>query len=709
VQTLLGVVTGTKPDKWGEPIAWVRPLIDTADWREADPNEFPKRGFLFWPQANDAVRDGLVFVRARENTVRLPDIKDDFMVAEPHPALEVLDLRHIGKSEQVRVALSTGIRLPASPLPRMLIWCSDHTVVGPVGLVVGPTGTTLEKNNRHRIACFHLEEGEIRPVSYDGLTRHVVAKNNLGSPDGFVDWDDDKQVVRRALEFAVESAKKSGAVFARTKQLVEEAAEQLTRSGSPAELQLDLYRLERARPLIKRIQKSDGIATEVVSALREHPVIAKELEELKAKERLDARAEAEAALEGEREELSRLKKERAAAEATLSETTKAAREAETEAMRKGSEIEEQVRARIADVMSSAPTLLAQVSLLRPFLGGRASSIPEAPSAASYAPWKLGQAPLSAIKDLRARILPVMKALGIPPQTWQRVHSAFAARLLPLLAGPRSLDALRAYAQVATGGRMVVVQVTTALTEESDIFGRIDSARRRFVPHPAGLIDVVSAARQSDGLMLVVLDGANRGATESYLLPLVRSALRRSAPLALFHPAAVAASDPYRAQTRVDWPGNLLLAATLVEGPTTLPVAPDVWADSILIQTDADEVSAAYPLGKVPTDLSEIDPKSNLLTLENGSDATTSDWIEDIVKSNAAREVARRFDWAFRAIQNDPAALQREVVNAVLVPFLASIQDDEERAAVTAEAKKALGPKGAVGLPEAVVRARRKIA
>jgi hypothetical protein len=708
VQTLLGVVTGTKPDKWGEPVAWVRPLIDTANWREADPKEFPKRGYLFWPQANDAVRDGLVFVRARENTVRLPEIKDDFMVAEPHPALEVLDLRQIGSPEQVRVALSAGIRLPASPLARMFIWCGENTVVGPVGLVVGPSGTTLEKNNRHRIACFHLKQGEVRPVSYDGLTRHVVTKNNLGSPDGFVDWDDDKQVVRRALEFAVESAKKSGATFERTKQLVEEAAEELTKNGSPADLQLDLYRLERARPLIKQIQHSDGIATEVVNALRKHPAVVKEFEELKSKEREGARAEAEAALKSEREELSRLKKESAAADAALTEATKSAKDVEAEAIRRGSEIEEQVRARMAEVVSSAPALLAQVSLLRPFLGGGATSVREARSAAAYPLWKVGKTPLSAIKDLRARILPVMKALGIPPQTWQRVHSAFAARLLPLLAGPRSLDALRAYAQVATGGRMVVVQVTTALTEESDIFGRVDSARRSFVPHPAGLIDVVSAARQSDGLMLVVLDGANRGATESYLLPLARAALRQSTPIALFHPSAVAASDPYRAQARIEWPGNLLLAATLVEGPTTLPVASDLWADSVLIQTDAEGVSAPSLPAQVPADFSEIDPKSSLIAPGNADDAPPNDWIEDIVKLSSACEVARRFERAFRTIQNDPSALQREVVNAVLVPFLASIQDDEERAAVTAEAKKALGPKGAVGLPEAVALARRKI-
>jgi hypothetical protein len=515
--------------------------------------------------------------------------------------------------------------------------------------------------------------------------------------------------VRRALEFAIESAKRSGAVFERTKQLVEAASEQLTKGGSPADLQLDKYRLERARPLIKQIQHLDGIATEVVNALRKHPAVVKEFDELKTKEGEDARAEAEAALKSKREELVRLERERGVAEAALTEATRAARNAEAEAIRRGSEIEEQLRAQIAEVVNGAPALLAQVSLLRPFLGGGAPLSREARSAVVYPPWKVGKIPLSAIKDLRARIVPVMKGLGIPPQTWQRVHSAFAARLLPLLAGPRALDALRAYAHVATGGRMVVVQVTTALTESSDIFGRVDSARRSFVPHPAGLIDVVSAAKQSDGLMLVVLDGANRGATESYLLPLVRSAVRQSNPIALFHPSAVSGNDPYRAQAPIEWPGNLLLAATLVEGPTTLPLAPDLWADSVLIQTDAEGATAPAVPVQTPADFSEIDPRSNLLAIGSAHDAPTSDWIDDIVKSSSVCEVARRFEQAFHAIQNDPAALQREVVNAVLVPFLASVQDDEERGAQVAEAKKTLGAKGAVDLPEAVARARRKIA
>jgi hypothetical protein len=290
-----------------------------------------------------------------------------------------------------------------------------------------------------------------------------------------------------------------------------------------------------------------------------------------------------------------------------------------------------------------------------------------------------------------------------------VHAGFAAKLLPVLAGPRALDALKAYAQVATGGRLTVVQVTTSLAEVGDIFGRVDSTRSRYVPHPAGLLDVVLAARESQGLMLVVLDGVNRGATESYLLPLIRSALRRSSPIALFHPSAVTAGDPYSACPRIDWPENLLLAATLVEGPTTLPIAPDIWADSVLIATDGGEGGQVGATAQATTELSEIDPKSALLAVGKMSETAQGDALDGVVKSQSMREVALRFERALAAFQSDAVALQIEVARAVLVPFLASITDDEDRAEATSDIVKNLGAKASVGLQEAIDAARRRIA
>ena len=100
-----------------------------------------------------------------------------------------------------------------------------------------------------------------------------------------------------------------------------------------------------------------------------------------------------------------------------------------------------------------------------------------------------------------------------------------------------------------------------------------------------------------------------GRQESYLLPLLRAALRHSGKIALFHPLAVETEEPYRACARIKWPENLLITATLVEGPTTLPVATDVWADSVLIQTDVGEGPALVQTASVPSDVSEIEPNA----------------------------------------------------------------------------------------------------
>ena len=317
--------------------------------------------------------------------------------------------------------------------------------------------------------------------------------------------------------------------------------------------------------------------------------------------------------------------------------------------------------------------------------------------------------LSTVKELRSRIVPVLKASAIPTATYQRVHAAFSAKLLPVLAGPRALDALKAYAQVATAGRLSVLQVTTALAEAGDVFGRVDAARSRFVPHAAGLIDVVLAAQESDGLILVVLDGANRGATESYLLPLLRSALRRTTPVSLFHPSAISPNDPYAACSRIVWPENVLLAATLVEGPTTLPVAPDIWADSVFIATDGGETVQAASTAAASTEVSEIDPKSMLLTLGKGVELTSGGALDGTVKSQALQDAGGRFERALTAFQSDPTALQAEVVRAVLVPFVASISDDEDRAGAISDIEKNLGSKASAGFQHAIDTARRSIA
>ncbi len=353
MRTLIGVVTGINLDKNEERIAWIWPLVDVtgSGWDAVrDPEqEFPARGSIFWPRASGATKDSLFRFRAKENVVR-KDGGDEFMVIDAQPAFEVLDLRSIGNSEHVRRALNDGIPITGQPSSRLLVWCGDSVVVGPVSLATGTNGlTTTDKNNRARIPCFHFKEGEIRQISFEGVTRSIVARASLGLPQSYVDWDDDRLVMRRAIEYAVANSVRGSADFPR--HLIEEAAEQLTKNGSSADLRLDLYRLERFRSLVSDRELLASVAQEVIAIVRQHPAVVAEIEQLKTSERERARRESADDLATEREELARLQKDRGDAEAALSDAKKTLDETETAVHQQIRDMEGKIQSRIADIGS----------------------------------------------------------------------------------------------------------------------------------------------------------------------------------------------------------------------------------------------------------------------------------------------------------------------------------------------------------------------
>jgi hypothetical protein len=213
-----------------------------------------------------------------------------------------------------------------------------------------------------------------------------------------------------------------------------------------------------------------------------------------------------------------------------------------------------------------------------------------------------------------------------------------------------------------------------------------------------LIDVVRAARENEGPFLIVLNGINRGPTESYLLPLIRSLRNRTASIPLFHPQAIDPSDPYRSEARVQWPANLLLAATVIEGPTTLPVAPDVWNESILAVAETDgDFTGPIELGE----LSEVDSSSSLLDSAPASDHL--DWISEELPW--LHGLARRMAGALAPLITDQATLKTALTRSIVVPYLASIPDEEQRAGEIAR----LGKSFSSELAQWVNLARRSIA
>jgi hypothetical protein len=668
---LLGFVDWVNVDKGGHRIAGVAPLfeVNTPVWRPVRSEEFPTQGKVFWFQAA-ADKDTLLFFRAEENTGQF---KDQFKVAEPQIAMEVVDLRAIGSPEEVRKALSAGLRRIGFVPGRALLWCEDNLFIGPVNLIAAAGGAyTFEHPQRHKINCYSRNM-EVREVSYIRALRYVLADTSLGPPDSYVDWDDDKVVIRRALSWAVERAKESGDELKVTRQLIQQTAERLTGAGSSPELKLERYRLERAIGIIGDLNVSEELARSVLDVVQNHPAVVSQLEKLRAEIRETVTAEVNESLAGERAELDSLARQKGQLRSETETARSELGELRARASAEVQEVEREVNRRVGEVLEKPAALLAEVAILQAVIRGTNNSSgggPHTERNLHRVAWPTSSRVITDQQELRKSLSASYKAAGVPVRVFGRIHAAVRAGLMPLLAGPRALRALEAYARVVCGGRMFRVNVAPSYLEPGDLFGKFD--RGTFQPHPAGLADVLEHARQDKRLALVVVEGANRAPTESYMLPLVQCAFGNF-NLHLLHPSLTSPEDPYRALAEIRWPPNLLLSASIVEGATTLPLCRDLWNSAALVETDGEA-----PRPASAPDVTELDAEGDLVRTELLT-KTEADHFEAPTGFESLLEVSERYMSALSDFRVDQEQQVRAVVESILLPFAASIDDEDERA------------------------------
>src|SRR5690606_37619133 len=121
------------------------------------------------------------------------------------------------------------------------------------------------------------------------LPRQLSAMS-VGAPTGFVDWDDDRLIVRRALTAAVARAKRGGADPGLTKRMIDEAAAAATGDSGGPELELERYRLERASALCSNASFVSSLAADIAEDLLKHPLMEKSLDELRGQVRVELEA-----------------------------------------------------------------------------------------------------------------------------------------------------------------------------------------------------------------------------------------------------------------------------------------------------------------------------------------------------------------------------------------------------------------------------------
>jgi hypothetical protein len=651
---VLGLVDWTDRDKRGSPIAGVRPLVamQKEEWREIDAaEEFPMQGLVFWPNANAASVGALIIFRAEENAGQ----KDEYKVVKPRPAYEVLDLRSYGNAADVRAKLAAGIPLPGpTGTVRVLVWCNPDLLVGPLELNRVATGTAkLIGTNLNRLAAY--EGPRVRPVAVGRFTRLLRVDEHPAS--GYVDWDDDVAVLRRALETAARAAKQAGRDTGLTTRQLDEVVRALTSLGVGPDAQLDRYRLERARELLKDTAVVSSHAGEIADLLSEHPAVKEKLDELAAKLRAEveqgARVELEqrltlerAALQGTAEAHARVRSELDTRRQELIEAEESLSRLRDQVANAARDVEDAVNARVLAALDRPLDLLAEVTVLRPLLGvGR--DHPASGRTADVKPrvdWSRSHG--EAVKDvvsLRRALTSAARARGVEPALMLQIHAAVAAGLVPVTLGPAALAALVAYGEGACGGRLMIVHVSPSAIQPSDL-DQIPGG---------GLLAAAAAARDIDALSLVVLEGANRSPLEGSLLPLLQM--------------IDVGLSPWSSAR------GLRLTATLVSGATTVPVSSQLWSYATAVYPEP-----SSPAPQSAPNLGDVSLSSELLALGDVPTGVVDALVDSWPDCRELRPALARLAAALTRLYDDEQRIAEALLNGLVLPFVATTLTVEEQ-------------------------------
>ncbi|MCP3170172.1 hypothetical protein [Myxococcus qinghaiensis] len=279
-------------------------------------------------------------------------------------------------------------------------------------------------------------------------------------------------------------------------------------------------------------------------------------------------------------------------------------------------------------------------------------------------------PLKDVVALRRALTSAARARGVDPSMMLQIHAAIAAGLTPVLLGPAALAALTAYADGACSGRLMVIHVSPSALQPRDLDD----------PPGGGLLEAVRAAKDIEGLSLVVLEGANRSPIEGSVVPLLQMLDLGLSPLA-----------PAR---------GLRLSATLVAGATTVPVSSQMWSYATAVYpapTTANK-QAASTSGALAL-------SSELLTPGDPPTEIVDSLLESWPDCSELRPALERLGAALTRlyeVQKDEQRIADALLSGLVLPYIATSLNVEEQAEALSTAK------ATDELAKALVRLRRRL-
>ncbi len=624
----LGCVEWIRIKDFGS-LAEMRPLYvqeeryGTFNWYPLTEDEiqerFPNRGLITWFNILPEAKKGSVwqFSVEEQSYISSNPYYDAFKVAQaPSPLQldEVLDLRNLGNEDYIRVQMTQyGIVLDFVPSERVHLWL-DELWIGPVHLVTSDQSDhwIIDPTQQKESLQSFLPPRETDVVSSNVGTRKLflLPGTRLNRRLGLVDWASDDIVLKRVLQWLRRTDSYYIENLGLTSKAIERAVDYLDIDNKSLEIQ----RFRRALDIVIHLKKYQEVGGDLVESLLAIPSVAvkvndainaahqKSLDDAKAEatlhiaDLLGQASKIEENITNLKQEIERKHEELSAIETGIAEQ-RALQVAQVDAL------ETALTQKIKEVMERPAELLANIAIYRTAFalsstGNETSSKGNVKTVEELLPQQTPlwvpsidtQNRLDSIENMRRTLRKAFQARNLSLGAVSALHSIFLTGAIPVLAGSDAFDTLEAYASCVAGGRWLWIPISPTMIDPGDLLGRVNPNTQHFIPHPSGLIDLLLQAQNRDDLYLVVLDGLNRTAIDTYLTPILECYQdtwrnRRKRTLSLFHQKAIAADDPYASMAQLQWPPNVLLAGTLTEGVTTVTLPLSFWASAALLHLD----------------------------------------------------------------------------------------------------------------------------
>ena len=315
-------------------------------------------------------------------------------------------------------------------------------------------------------------------------------------------------------------------------------------------------------------------------------------------------------------------------------------------------------------------LIAEASFLRAILPHLSMDKASKPSIANQIghriEWKVSDTKISSAEDLKKQIIKGFRAISVKSDVGIGIHAAVTAGILPILSGFNAGAAIDVYSKIACGGRVFRVPIAPTSLDASDLFGKFDENQGAFLSGDGRLLEFVQIAKQNREPAVVVFEGVNKAPTESYFMPILEAIfLRRSLPI-YFNS---------NVSQIFEWSENLFPVATIVEGPTTLPLSAEIWSRSIMLDASSQFAKQTYD------SLTEIDLNSELFELNEDTEFDIDHLFEELPELEHFKLLTNRLInglghfYDFRD-ENDQLRIEKVLVESLILPLIA-IMDSEE--------------------------------